>query len=221
MPKASRGAKTSGGRKASQPVVFKAAASKQEAQQYAKSEFGVNLYNSNWSLEASNAVNEALFKVKQEFGTSAFSYIRGIGTVSKGTPSHVQGYYNLVTQNLALRNTRFKQFTQKMQATVTTSFKTGHWSSNHPMQTVFHEAGHGIEKALSKQQLSKIAAIKQSALNDYNTKKASGQRARKSDYVSSYGFTSTGEFIAESVAAHLGGRSTPTTDAVIKVIKGG
>lgn len=219
MPKASRGQKSSGGRPKN-IATFKAASTHKEAYDYAKKEFNIRLDTNAMSIESANALNEAMFKVKQEFGTGAFGLIHHIGKVAKGTQSIVQGYYNPLTKGLAVRHLRKHNPQASWKATATRNKKNGHWSTDNELHTVYHELGHGIQHTLSKSQIQAIEKIRTSTMTKISQAQAQGKSSYKAQYLSRYGFTNTGEFIAESVAEYMNGHPRATAQAVIKVIKG-
>ncbi|MGN0533019.1 MAG: hypothetical protein ACI4IK_01555 [Eubacterium sp.] len=214
--------KSAGGRKKSNATTakFTAAPDKQSAFNYAKKEFNIRLDQTSMSLNAMNAINEAMFKVKQEFGIGAFGRIHHIGKVANGTASNVQGYYNPMTQGLALRGVKYNNPQQFWSKHAQNAHKAGFWSTSNPMQTVYHELGHGIQYTLSQSQIKAIDNIRTSTLKKISSIQQSGGKAWKAQYLSRYGFTNTGEFIAESVAEYMNGGARPTAMAVIGIIKG-
>lgn len=229
MPKAIRGTKSSGGRKkqsnqanqvATIQTSFKASPDKQSAFNYAKQEFNIRLDQKAMSLSSMNAINEAMFNVKKEFGIGAFKRIHHIGKVSKNTQTNVQGYYNILTHGLALRGIKYNNPHQYWLKHAQTQHKLGYWSTSNPMHTIYHELGHGIQRTLSKSQLNAIEKIRVDTLGNIGKIKSQGGKVWKAQYLSRYGFTNTGEFIAESVAEYMNGNARPTAQAVVKIIKG-
>jgi len=192
-----------------------------EAQEYAKAKHNINADYSKYNLDVANAINKELDKFKNIFGD--INTLKNIGTFPKGFSTKWAGVYSSSQQSLWLRNVSKKDALEKLKAVAEQQFKIGHWSTSSELHTIRHEIGHAIhEKFKLDKTVENITKL--DMINNLRTeimqevlKSRKGTAAYK-EYLSKYGMTNTGEFIAESIAEYMNGNPREVAKKVVEIL---
>ncbi len=192
-----------------------------EAQEYAKAKHNINADYSKYNLDVANAINKELDRFKDIFGD--INTLKNIGTFPKGFSTKWAGAYSSSQQSLWLRNVSKKNALEKLKAVAEQQFKIGYWSTSSELHTIRHEIGHAIHE---KFKLDKTIEnmTKLNMINNLRTeimqevlKSRKGTAAYK-EYLSKYGMTNTGEFIAESIAEYMNGNPREVAKKVVEIL---
>lgn len=192
-----------------------------EAQEYAKAKHNINADYSKYNLDVANAINKELDRFKDIFGD--INTLKNIGTFPKGFSTTWAGAYSSSQQSLWLRNVSKKDALEKLKAVAEQQFKIGHWSTSSELHTIRHEIGHAIhEKIKLDKTVENITKL--DMINNLRTeimqevlKSRKGTAAYK-EYLSKYGMTNTGEFIAESIAEYMNGNPREVAKKVVEIL---
>lgn len=213
--------------KASKPT-FTPAKTKDEAAEYAEKFFDVDANYTKYNIDVANAVNETMYNAKQIFGEHALDELHYVGTFPKGYSTRMAGGYVKSTNpaidgSLWLRNVGTKNAFEKLESVAKQEFEAGFWSTPEALHTIRHELGHAIHRAIgTPEKNAQINALREGIRTERFTRNRKGDRNHKySDWLSEYGFTNTGEFVAESVAEYLAGNPRETARKVVEILTGG
>ena len=209
-------------------ILFVDAKNKDEAEEFAYKNFGVFANYSSYDISVANAINKTMLEAKEIFGDHAFDELNYIGTFPKGYSSNWKGAYvtssdPTVDGSLWLRNVRNKNALEKLENVAKEQYEMGYWSAPYAMQTIRHELGHAIHRALGTEaKTAQIYEYMNSIKTERFARNRKGDRNHKySDWLSEYGFTNVKEFVAESVAEYMGGNPRQTAKTVVKLLIGG
>ena len=209
-------------------LVFVEAKNKNEAEEFAYNNFGVFANYSTYDISVANAINRTMLEAKEIFGVHAFDELNYIGTFPKGYSSNWKGAYvtssdPTIDGSLWLRNVRNKNALEKLESVAKEQYEMGYWSTPHALQTIRHELGHAIHRAIgTEEKTAQIYEYMKSIKTERFIRNRKGDRSHKySDWLSEYGFTNVKEFIAESVAEYMGGNPRQTAKKVVEMLIGG
>ncbi|MBR5004185.1 MAG: hypothetical protein IKY14_01815, partial [Erysipelotrichaceae bacterium] len=122
-----------------------------------------------------------------------------------------------------LRNVGTKKSMEKLETVAKEQHETGFWSTPEALHTIRHEIGHAIHDAIGTPEINKKLNDHRKSIQEERMQRSrKGDRShRYSDWLSEYGFTNTGEFVAESVAEYLAGNPRETASKVVEILIGG
>ncbi len=207
-----------------QPLVFKAAKTKKEAERFAKDVLNIEADYSKYHVTVANALNSELLKAKQTFGN--IEELKHIGTFPKGYPTSWKGAYSPKHEAIWLRNVSRKDSLAKLKQQAEQQHRIGFWSTPSELHTIRHEIGHAIDYSIKvilneseyNRRIKQINELRQNIQEEVlKTKKGSQEYAK---YLSRYAFKNTKEFIAESIAEYLDGNPRETAKTVVNILLG-
>lgn len=209
-------------------ATFTPAKTKEEAVDFAEKFFDVDANYTKYNIDVANAVNETMYNVQQIFSEHALDELNYVGTFPKGYSTRMAGGYVKSTNpaidgSLWLRNVGTKNAFEKLESVAKREFESGFWSTPEALHTIRHELGHAIHRAIgTPEKNAQINALREGIRTERFTRNRKGDRNHKySDWLSEYGFTNTGEFVAESVAEYLAGNPRETARKVVEILIGG
>lgn len=213
--------------KESKKQAFVPASSKQEAIEYAK-RFKVDADYSKYNLDVANKINETMLTIEDTFGPEALEHLHRIGTFPEGYSTSWAGAYVRsddpdIDGSLWLRNAGRKDALAKLESVAKSQYKIGHWSTGEALQTIRHELGHAIHRALGTPEIDAALNAYRKEIQDELIKMRRKRDFSKhySDWLSEYGMTNTKEFVSESIAEYLAGNPRETARKVVEILTGG
>lgn len=198
-------------------IQFSTASNIAEAKDFAENMLGVeqvNDFGEDMNLEVANGVNEAIFKISNDFGSlTEYGYLKKISVSDALEDSYAQ--YIRKTATMILNSAvRRKDAMSILGADAQMEFKMGGWSSGSPMHSVYHELGHAAYYMLTdgnqeiKNRIDGLYSAKYSDILGsekwaFDATKAEGlaKKAKEAGF-SYYGLRNPREFVAEAFAQY-------------------
>lgn len=183
---------------------FVPAKTTQEAEKFAKS-LGIKADYSKFKIEEANAANEAVWRIKEEFGdiTNDLTALKSIGRLTGGSRASALGLYSPSNESIVVRR-QTPEYAAK-------AFAKGWTSSDSIYHTIHHELGHAIHYSIKRNG-------EWSLLNKMDV--FINKNPIERGFLSNYGEASgNGEWIAEAFADYLGGHPKQVTIDFINMIK--
>ena len=198
-------------------IQFSTASNIAEAKDFAENMLGVeqvNDFGEDMNLEVVNGVNEAIFKISNDFGSlTEYGYLKKISVSDALEDSYAQ--YIRKTATMILNSAvRRKDAVSILGADAQMEFKMGGWSSGSPMHSVYHELGHAVYYMMTdgnqeiKNRIDGLYSAKYSDILGsekwaFDATKAEGlaKKAKEAGF-SYYGLRNPREFVAEAFAQY-------------------
>lgn len=190
--------------KGSYDSTFIPAKTTEEAEKFSQS-LGIKADYSKFKIEEANAANEAILRIKDEFGdiTNNLTALKSIGRLTGGSRSRALGLYSPSNETIVVRR-QSPEYARK-------AFEKGWTSSDSTYHTLHHELGHAIHYSIKRNG-------EWSLLNKMDV--FINKNPIERGFLSNYGETSgNGEWIAEAFADYLGGHPKQVTIDFINMIK--
>ena len=197
---------------------FNAASNIKEAKDFAIDMLGLQkaeAYSEDMNVEVANGVNEAIFKISNDFGIlSEYGVLKKIEIVPETAGAYAR--YNPKTGVIELNATvNRKDAIAKLSAHAIVEYDGGAWSSKSPFHSVYHELGHATwqmvaaENYTLKNKIEDLFSAKYSDIMGAETEwKLQGDdipdlaKKAKDAGFSYYGFRNSDEFVAEAIAQY-------------------
>lgn len=199
-------------------IRFAAATNIAEAKDFAENVLGVeqvNEFDEDMSLEVANGVNEAIFKISNDFGSlTEYGYLNKIVVSDVVEDSYAQYFRNTATMSLN-NAVRRKDAMSILAADAQIEFEMGGWSTGSPLHSVYHELGHAayymltdgkpelIDKINSvySKKYSDILGSDTEWVADKEQAKELAKKAKEAGF-SYYGLRNPREFVSEAFAQY-------------------
>lgn len=194
---------------------------RQQAEKFVESNFGFSANYEGLRVETANAINQTLVDSKNLFGDKLL--VDFIGVADKDyqnlIPDAFLGIYENDTRSIMYIPQTMKQW----EASSKKAYKVWHHSTPSPYHTFRHEMGHGVGRYYVENKpsiIEKIEKIRKDALKDIPSWGISTEEEnrRMGEMLSSYAFTNTSEFIAESVAEYMNGNPRSLAKKVVNIL---
>lgn len=185
-------------------TLFIPAKTTQEAEKFAQN-LGIKADYSKFKIEEANATNEAILRIKDEFGdiTNNLTALKSIGRLVGGNRAAALGLYSPSNESIVVRR-QTPEYARK-------AFEKGWTSSDSTYHTVHHELGHAIHYSIKRNGEWNLLNKMDVFIN---------QNPLERGFLSGYGETAgNNEWIAEAFADYLGGHPKQVTIDFINMIK--
>ena len=215
-------------------IVYKEAATIEEAKKYAKETLGFSTADyDKMNLGVANAVNREMTNMYNVFGNiHDAGFLDGVRLYPKKASWYAA--YSPGWREVWLKNVSSKTALSKMAKDAKEQFEFGFWSGSDAMQSVRHEVGHAIQHMYtdsiagnpygnSVQKLRDIGKLRKEVMDacgitSWSMRDTEEHRKAAGNILSYYALKTDGEFIAESVAEYMAGNPRETAKKVVEIL---
>ena len=216
---------------------FQPASSIDEAKEYAKNVFGLDVNGwDDMNLDVANVVNREIQAVYDIFGDlSKAGELTGIRVLPK-KQSYVAAYSPTMKEIFFTKNNvGYKTSMTNLAKLAKQQKGFGFWSTDAAEHSIRHELGHAIQHMMtdakagnpygnSVAKLNKISKLRQQVMKDCGitqwSKNDTAHFKPAGDVLSYYALKSDGEFIADSVAEYMAGNPREMAKKVVEILRG-
>lgn len=199
-----------------------------EAQGYASNELGLSLSDySKIHVDIANSINTEVNKAYSLFPEfKKAGKLNGVRVYSKKAEFYAA--YAPRSGIIWVKNVGGKSSFGKMRRDAIKNYRAGFWSSNKKEHVIRHELGHAVEHTYcdnNPHKKTKISDLFQSirkecGVSNWKLAATDKEILAAGQKLSYYGLKDEGEFVAESIAEYMSGKSRETAKMVIEILLG-
>ncbi len=200
-----------------------------ELTEYARDNLGLEYHGLNRAnISILNTFNKEIARVYDKFGNLSENDVLTLISTERKMPRDAAGMYSPRRNAMLFRGTSLQGAEAYASLARSAGYNggSGWWSTTEPMHVIRHEVGHAVEKLYYRyepdvqEEIHELfEAVWEKMPEKTWSREASTEVIKKAgEYLSYYGLSSEGEFIAESIASYMSTSPKPIAVEVVNTL---